>query len=122
MKSIITLQVNYEYALMMPFMEFKFFSKYLQDLYEKGYSRKFKFMTMDLCKKFVTCISRIDAAVTIYDLRIPPSMRFEALEGYENRFSIRMDKKYRIEFEIKFSDKEKTVGVVEIVNVSKHYE
>ena len=48
-------------------------------------------------------------------------MKFEALAGYANRFSIRLDIKYRLEFEIDFENAEKTVGFVRIVTVSKHY-
>jgi hypothetical protein len=48
-------------------------------------------------------------------------MNFEALKGYESRFSIRLDAKHRLEFEIDFENEEKTVGFVRIVTVSKHY-
>ena len=67
-------------------------------------------------------ITSIENADTIYDLRIPPSMSFESLDGYENRFSIRIDRKYRLEFEIDFEDAEKTKGKVSILEISKHYE
>lgn len=48
-------------------------------------------------------------------------MNFEALEGVANRFSIRLDRQYRLEFEIDFENDEKTVGCVHILTVSKHY-
>ena len=103
-------------------MKFDLANRHLQDLYTKGYSRKFKFMDRKLCEKFVERIGRIAAAETIYDLREPPSMEFEALQGYENRFSIRIDIKHRLEFEIDFDDEQKTIGFVTIITVSKHYE
>jgi plasmid maintenance system killer protein len=96
--------------------------KHLRDLYTKGGSKKFKFMNRKLCLKFVERVGRIEAAETIYDLREPPSMEFEALEGYPNRFSIRLDIKHRIEFEIEFEDEKKTFGAVTVITVSKHYE
>ena len=37
-------------------------------------------------------------------------MKFEALGGHANKFSIRLNDQYRLEFEIEFSDKEKTKG------------
>jgi len=103
-------------------MEYVFANKHLEDLYTKGFSKKFKFMDKKLCEKFVERIGRIESAETIYDLSNPPSMEFEALQGYENRFSIRMNIKHRLEFEIDFEDEDKTFGFVTIVTVSKHYE
>ena len=67
-------------------------------------------------------INRIDAAVVVQDLFVPPSMEFEKLEGYDKRFSIRLDRKYRLEFEIEFIDDAKTFGFVTICDISKHYE
>ena len=103
-------------------MEYDFDNKHLIDLYTRGRSRKFRFVDKTLAKKFVERINRIEAAQTIYDLREPPSMKFESLEGYDNRFSIRLDKKHRLEFEIDFEDEEKTTGNVFIVDVSQHYQ
>lgn len=103
-------------------MEWGFANKHLKDLYEKGASKKFKFMDRKLCEKFVERVGRIESAETIFDLRDPPSMRFEALQGYENRFSIRLDGKHRLEFELNFEDKDRTFCFVTIVTVSKHYQ
>lgn len=102
-------------------MEWEFENKHLENLYTKGKSPKFKFVDKMLCVKFVAKVGVIEAAETIYDLRTPPSMEFKALEGYENRFSIRLDKKHRLEFEIDFEDEERTFGSVKIVTVSQHY-
>jgi len=103
-------------------MEWAFGSKHLADLFTKGRSKKFGFMDRKLCAKFVERISRIEAAETVFDLREPPSMEFESLEGYENRFSIRLDLKHRVEFEIDFEDEDRTFGAVTVIRVSKHYE
>jgi plasmid maintenance system killer protein len=103
-------------------MKWDFVDKHLQELYEKGWSRKYKFVDKPLAKKFVERVSRIESAISIYDLREPPSMQFEALGGFENRFSIRLDVKHRLEFEINFEDEAKSVGFVKILTVSKHYE
>jgi plasmid maintenance system killer protein len=103
-------------------MEWDFADKHLLELYEKGRSKKYKFIDRSLAKKFVERVGRIEASVNIYDLREPPSMKFESLEGYSNRFSIRLDRQCRLEFEIDFNNEEKTAGVVRILTVSKHYE
>ena len=101
-------------------MEFIFANKILIDLYTIGKSKKIK-LSKNLVKKFIERINRIEAADTINDLRNPPSMKFERLEGYENRFSIRLNIEYRLEFEIDFEDSEKLRGKATIPRVSKHY-
>lgn len=103
-------------------MEIDFRNKNLIELYEKGRNRKYKFVDERLYTKFVEKINRIVAANDINDLRFPPSNHFEKLEGYKNRFSIRLDLKNRLEFEIDFDDDEKTRGKVWIIDISKHYE
>ena len=102
-------------------MEFTFHDKHLADLYQTGRSRKHR-LPPGLAETFVERVNRIEAAVTIADLREPPSMRFEKLAGGQNRFSIRLNRQYRLEFEIAFEDAERTRGAVEILAVSKHYE
>ena len=72
-------------------------------------------------KKYVERIGRIEAAMTINDLREPPSMKFKKMEGFDNRFSIRINDQYRLEFEINFEDEEKTFGSVLILDASNHY-
>ena len=103
-------------------MLFDFSNKHLLKLYAEGRSKKYPFMDKTLCEKLVERINRIEAAKDIFDLRNPPSMEFERLAGYPNRFSIRITRKYRLEFEIEFEDKKWTLGRVLIVDVSKHYE
>ena len=103
-------------------MLFDFSNKHLLKLYTEGRSKKYPFMDKALCEKLVERINRIEAAKDIFDLRNPPSMEFEKLAGHPNRFSIRITRKYRLEFEIEFEDKQRTLGRVLIVDVSKHYE
>lgn len=66
-------------------------------------------------------IQQIEAANDIYDLWKTPSLNFEKLEGYENKYSIRVDDQWRLEFYIEWQNKEKTKGIVSIVELSKHY-
>ena len=101
-------------------MEFDFKTKYLEELYTKGQSKKIK-LPEGIAEKYLDRINRIEAAETINDLRMPPSMRFERIKGYKNRFSIRLNDQYRLEFDIEFSDKENTMGKVLIMCVSDHY-
>ncbi|MCF7791799.1 MAG: type II toxin-antitoxin system RelE/ParE family toxin [Victivallales bacterium] len=101
-------------------MELDFKTKHLVDLYTKGKSRKYK-LPKGVPLKFVERIGKIEAADTINDLREPPSMKFEKLQGYDNRFSIRINQQYRLVFEIEFKDEEKTFGDVLILDISNHY-
>lgn len=101
-------------------MEFEFKDKNLLDLYTKGKSRKYRF-EKNVIKNFVKRIASIENANTIFDLWKPPSMRFEKLEGYQNRFSIRINDQFRLEFDIDFEDENKTKGKVKILTISKHY-
>ncbi len=102
-------------------MDFSFKTKHLLELYQDGCSKKIK-VPKRVAKAFVERVNRIEAAVDINDLRVPPSMNFEKMQGYKNRFSIRINQQYRLEFEIDFEDEERTRGEVLIADVSKHYE
>ena len=102
-------------------MEFEFANKTLVDLYTKGKSKKLRIATQ-VARKFLERVNRIQDADSINDLRTPPSMHFEKLQGFSNRFSIQVDLTWRLEFEITFDNEEKTRGDVLIVALSKHYE
>lgn len=101
-------------------MEYLFNNKHLNDLYHRGKSRKYKPPPSTL-KKFFMRIQQIEAANDIYDLWKTPSLNFEKLKGYEDKYSIRVDDQWRLEFCIKWQNKEKTKGIVSIVELSKHY-
>ena len=103
------------------FLEFYFKNKKLENLYTKGTSKKYK-LERRIIEKFAMAVKKIDVAKNIYDLQTPAN-NFENLEGYDSRYSIRVTRKFRLEFEIEWDDKEK--GIVEIVGIeelSKHYE
>ena len=66
-------------------------------------------------------IQHIESANDIYDLWNTASLKFEKLKGYENRYAIRLNIKYRLELEVEWENKEKTKGIVYILEISKHY-
>ena len=101
-------------------MDFEITNRDLVDLYTKGSSRKLR-VDKQVARKFVERVNRIQDAADINDLRVPPSMHFEKLQGFSNRFSIRVDLQWRLEFEIDFTDQDKTVGAARIVKLSNHY-
>ncbi|MEO0123724.1 MAG: type II toxin-antitoxin system RelE/ParE family toxin [candidate division WOR-3 bacterium] len=102
-------------------MEVKFRNPKLLELYQKGKSKKYV-LGSEVVKKFSLRIEILQAAVNIYDLWKSPSLHFEKMTGYDKRYSVRIDKKHRLEFEIEWTDDKKTVGVVKIIEISKHYE
>ena len=100
-------------------MEFDFSNKELIKLYETGKSKKYQLQPAVL-KKFFMRIQQIEAAITIHDLWKNPSLNFEHLKS-EDVYSIRVDKKYRLEFTVDWQNDEKTIGKFIIRELSKHY-
>jgi len=96
-----------------------FRNDHLLKLYQTAKSRKYK-LRKHILKKFFMRIQELEAAKDIYDLW-KPSLNFENLEGYENRYSIRVQDKWRLEFEVNWENSEKTIGSIYIVELSKHY-
>ena len=101
-------------------MQIGFRNRHLVHLYQKGKARKYPLPT-GVIKKFSMRMQQIEAAVNIYDLWKTSSLNFERLQGFENRFSLRLDNKYRLEMEIEWEDEERTRGTVYILKISKHY-
>ncbi len=101
-------------------MEAYFTNKELKKLYEEGKSKKYPIPT-DIAKKFVMCVQKVMAANDIYDFWRDPSLNFEKLNGYENRYSMRLKLKYRLEMEIEWQNTECTIGICSIDEISNHY-
>lgn len=62
----------------------------------------------------------ITSAKDIMDLREPPSNHFEKLSG-NNSYSIRVNKQYRLEFEIVMNEANNKLNRVIIIELSNHY-
>jgi len=76
---------------------------------------------MDVVKKFVKVMAILEAAYDIYDLWSFTSLHFEKLKGYKNRFSARISQKWRLEMEINWENEEKKIGIINVIDISKHY-
>jgi len=100
-------------------LEWEIQNKDLDTLYKTGKSKKYR-LQPQILKKFFMRIQQIEAADTIYDLWNTPSLNFEFLKS-KKRYSIRLDKGYRIEFDIEWKNEEKTKGKFIIKEISKHY-
>lgn len=101
-------------------MQFEFKSKHLVELYTQGRCKKYT-LPGTVIQKFFMRLQQIEAAVSIYDLWKSPSLNYEKMQGYENRYSLRLDRTWRLEIEIQWNNKEKTEGDVTIIDITKHY-
>lgn len=102
-------------------MNVEFTNKNLEKLYTSGKSSKYK-LQPDVLNKFFMRIQQIEAAVTTQDLINQKGLNFEKLTGFSNRYSIRLNKKYRLEMEIKWTNTQLTVGDFYICEISNHYD
>ena len=102
-------------------MEIEIRNKRILRLYREGESTKYR-LGATAIEKFFMRIEALQAATFIQDLWKSASLHFEKMAGYENRFSIRIDGKFRLEIEIEWKDADKTTGKIIIAEISKHYE
>jgi toxin HigB-1 len=102
-------------------MEAYFINKELEKLYTTGKSRKYPLPT-DISRKFVMCVIKIMAAETIHDFWQDPALRFEKLQGSENHYSMRLNRKYRLEMKIDWLNDAQTIGIFGIEEISNHYD
>ena len=102
-------------------MKWNFSNKKLEKLYTTGKNNKYK-LPKDIIEHFVWLVDIIDAAKNIYDFWNQPALNFEKLEGYENRYSFRINKRYRLEVAMEWENDEHTIGIVGIDEISKHYQ
>ena len=101
-------------------MEVCFDNKNLLDLYGKGRNRKYP-LQPSVYKKFSMRIQQLEAAYTIYDLWKTPSLNFEKMENLNPPYSVRVDKGWRLEFDVEWTNKEQTTGVIFIKDLTNHY-
>ena len=79
-----------------------FADKETQNLFNLGKSRK---LPPDLIKRAIRRLEYIHYAITLNDLKVPPSNRLHALEGERNgQHSISIKKQWRICFRFKEND------------------
>ena len=101
-------------------MNIEFKNKHLVDLYSKGKSKKYPLAT-NIIRKFFVVVAILESANDIYDLWNEPPLKFEKLKGFDNRYSARLNQQYRLEMEIDWKNHEKTIGIILISEISKHY-
>lgn len=97
---------------------------YLQELYYTGKckSKKHRFQP-SVIENYVNCIDILSSAVRIEDLFVFRSLNYEVLTGDKHGVSsIRIDRKYRLEFSVNSSGTEPLIiTICTIIDISNHY-
>ena len=101
-------------------LEIVFNDKKLLALYEGGSGRALK-LEKRVVESFFMVMADLEAATSIHDLWKRPALKFERLQGYQKRYSVRLDRKWRLEMSIEWTDEASTVGIIGIQTISKHY-
>jgi len=100
-----------------------FEKEYLLELYVKGKAmdKKHRYQPI-VVAKYVERIKTLQKAHRIEDLFTINSLNYEVLKGDKQGISsIRVNKQYRIEFEVKNSDVGAVVTICNILDLSNHY-
>lgn len=105
-------------------MEILFTEDYLKELYEEGKSKSKKHrFQKEIIQKYKQTIDKLRAANSIEDLYPIKSLNYEKLVGSKKGIeSVRVDKKYRIEFFSTLKDsKLNAITICSIIDLSNHY-
>lgn len=95
-------------------------NKELEKLYATGKSKKLR-LPEPVIEKFLAIVQKIDSAINIYDLWKDSALKFEKLKGIENRYSMRLTGKYRLEMQVEWDDESQTIGKFYLDEISNHY-
>ncbi len=105
-------------------MEIIFTEDYLKDLYEEGKSKSKKHrFQKEVIQKYKQTIDKLRVASSVEDLYPIKSLNYEKLIGSKKGIeSVRVDKKYRIEFISTLkADEINTITICSIIDLSNHY-
>ena len=100
-----------------------FEEKYLQELYETGRTtdKKHRFQP-EIVRKYQYCVRYLLGASCIEALYPVSGLNYEELKGDKSGISsIRVNKKYRIEFTVKDNGIEPLITVCNMLELSNHY-
>lgn len=101
-------------------MTVEFRNKHLLALYERGKSKKYT-LNRAILNNFFSVVAVLESAKDICDLWNLPSLKFKKLQGFESRYSARLNKKYRLEMTIEWTNEELTIGIIGLEDISNHY-
>lgn len=93
----------------------------LEQLYQ-GFKPKGKPKYQEvIIKKLQKTIKKLESCNRREDLMILNSLNFESLEGYENRYSVRVDDSFRLEFSFQKENESDIAEYILVIRMSKHY-
>ncbi len=95
-------------------------NKELEKLYLTGKSKKLS-LPKYIIENFLATIQKIEAATNINDLLADRGLRFKKLQGSNNRYSVRLNDKYRLEMEVEWINENQTIGKFYLQEISNHY-
>ena len=94
----------------------------LQELYETGYSRKYKKVPKTIVRdNFPTIVQYLKNAERIQDVWKRKSLNFERMVGIKNGYSVRVNITWRLEMKIEWTDKDCTIGIIGLTDLTHHY-
>ena len=102
-------------------MEVHFNNKDLNDLYTTGKSSKFKNVPTYIVRKLPMAVDVLKSITVIQDIWKYPGYKFEALINTKF-YSLRFNKVWRLILDIEWKDKNKTVGIIGLEDLSHHYD
>jgi len=76
---------------------------------------------LEVVRKLPRAVDVLVQSKIITDIWQLPAYRFERLKGFSNRYSMRLNLKWRLEMEIEWKDDTCTVGIIGIDDLSPHY-
>lgn len=97
-----------------------FLNKDLEDLYCRRFSRKYKKVPENVVCKLSKAVLYFESAKSIQDIWQIGSLHFEKLANTD-KYSIRLDIRWRLEMKIDWTDENCTVGIIGLTDLTKHY-
>lgn len=101
-------------------MEIVFPDNKLLTLYESGSGRPLR-LEQRVVDSFFEVVAILEAAKDIHDLWRRPGLNFKRLQGQQNRYSARLDRKWRLEMSIEWTNQAMTVGIISPEEITNHY-
>ncbi len=101
-------------------MEISFPNKKLLDLYECGSGRPLR-LEQRVVDSFFDVVAILEAAKDIHDLWRRRGLNFKRLQGHKNRYSTRLDRKWRLELAIEWTNEAMTIGIIGLEEITNHY-
>ncbi len=72
-------------------------------------------------KKLKKTIKTVESCGRREDLMLLNSLKFKAMEGYENKYSVRVDDFFRLEFSFQKENESDIAEYILVIRMSKHY-